>query len=263
MSNIQKLRAPFSPDRIEWRLQSCGSKPDGTIWARCLAYIDNRAAMERLDEVYGEDWSHREDFRQIGNSAVCTVAITIAGEGEFQRTVCGSCEVELNKTDDIDPFKSAASGAMKRAVVNLGVGRYLYEMPDAWAEVTDSGIYQGKTKEGVRFKWNPPSLGATAPAPYEPAHVESKPSPARAAAPATSGNWRDVVIPFGKQQGKTLGSLPPKSLQWWQENYQPKPYKGAISAKDQAFRSALDQSMGDRPMALSAEEPETQDDVPF
>lgn len=265
MSNLEKLRAPFPPDRIEWRLQSSGSKSDGTIWARCLAYIDNRAAMERLDEVYGEDWSHREEFKQIGNSAVCTVAITIAGAGEFQRTVTGSCEVELNKTDDIDPFKSAASGAMKRAVVNLGIGRYLYELPEAWAEISDSGKYQGKTKEGVRFKWNPPDIsGGVAPsANYERPSAPAPQRPAPAPAQASAGGWRDVVIPFGKQQGKTLGSLPSKSLQWWQENYQPKPYKGAISAKDQAFRDALNQSMGDSPMALSAEEPETSDDVPF
>jgi uncharacterized protein (DUF3820 family) len=99
--------------------------------------------------------------------------------------------------------------------------------------------------------------------PRAPIHGSTATATAQPATPAQYGNWRDVIIPFGKQQGKTLGSLPPKSLQWWQENYQPKPYKGAISAKDQAFRTALDQSMGDSPMALSAEEPEAQDDVPF
>lgn len=259
MSNLTKLRAPFPASRIEWRIQSCGTKSDGSVWARCLAYIDNRAAMERLDDVYGESWSHKEEFKQIGNSAVCTVTITLP-----DRSVSGSCEVELGKTDDIDPFKSAASGAAKRAVVNLGIGRYLYELPEAWAVITDSGKYQGRTKEGTKFKWNPPDLDA----PVERyAEVAAAPAPAPrpqiSAAPATAGSWRDVVIPFGKQQGKTLGSLPSKSLQWWQENYQPKPYKGAISAKDAAFRAALDQSMSDAPMALSNEEPEATDDVPF
>jgi len=258
MSNLEKLRAPFLPDRIEWRLQSCGSKPDGTIWARCLAYIDNRAAMERLDDVFGDSWSHREEFKQIGSSAVCTVTIT-AGT----RTVCGSCEVELGKTDDIDPFKSAASGAMKRAVVNLGIGRYLYSIDETWAEIADNGKYQGKTKEGVRFKWNPPDISNLA-VPDQNYERPSAPAPQRFAAPAqaATGDWRDVLIPFGKQAGKSLGSLPSKSLQWWQENYQPKPYKGAISAKDQAFRTALDQSMASSPMALTSE-PEGSDDVPF
>jgi hypothetical protein len=265
--NISKLRAPFPADRIEWRIQSCGEKSDGSVWARCLAYIDNRAAMERLDEVYGEGWSHREEFKQIGNSAVCTVAITIAGGGEFQRTVTGSCEVELNKADDIDPFKSAASGAMKRAVVNLGIGRFLYELPEAWAIIHDGGKHQGKTKNGTKFRWDAPSIdGSTAQSMAqsydEPATRKAAPRQAApvASAPAGDGDWRSVLIPFGKQQGKSLGSLPAASLKWWQDNYQPKPYKGSISPKDKAFRDALDASLG----VTSAPATETpDDDVPF
>lgn len=260
--NISKLRAPFPADRIEWRIQSCGEKSDGSVWARCLAYIDNRAAMERLDEVYGEGWSHREEFKQIGNTAVCTVTITVEG-----RTVCGSCEVELNKSDDIDPFKSAASGASKRAVVNLGIGRYLYELPEAWAIIHDGGKHQGKTKNGTKFRWDPPSIdGSTAQAmaqPYdEPAPRQAAPRQAApvVSAPTGGGDWRSVLIPFGKQQGKSLGSLPAASLKWWQDNYQPKPYKGQISAKDKAFRDALDASLG----VTSAPATETpDDDVPF
>lgn len=276
--NISKLRAPFPADRIEWRIQSCGEKSDGSVWARCLAYIDNRAAMERLDDVYGEGWSHREEFKQIGNSAVCTVAITIAGGGEFQRTVTGSCEVELNKADDIDPFKSAASGAMKRAVVNLGIGRYLYELPEAWAIIHDGGKHQGKTKSGTKFRWDPPSIdGASRAAeeisvsqPYTtvgidhaiPSIQSSARKPVAPLADAVSGNWQSVLIPFGKQAGKSLGSLPKASLKWWQDNYQPKPYNGKISAKDKAFRDALDASMG---TASAPEETQSapDDDVPF
>ena len=159
---INQLRAPFSADRIEWRVGSCGEKQDGSIWARCLAYIDNRAAMERLDEVYGQAWSHSEEFKQIGTQAVCTVTITIEsprGEGIPlfpYRSVTGSCCVEAN--GDIDPFKSAASGAMTRAVVNLGIGRYLYDLPEGWAVIDASGKYDGKTKQGNRFRWNPPIL---------------------------------------------------------------------------------------------------------
>lgn len=166
MSNeiINQLRAPFAADRIEWRVGSCGEKQDGSVWARCLAYIDNRAAMERLDEVFGMNWSHREDFHQVGGQAVCVVTISIGnhphGDAFLSRTVTGSCIVEAN--GDIDPFKSAASGAMKRAVVNLGIGRYLYDLPEAWAVIDPNGKYDGKTKQGTRFRWNPPQLPAWA-----------------------------------------------------------------------------------------------------
>jgi hypothetical protein len=285
---IKQLRAPFNSSRIEWRLQSSGDKQDGSIWAKCLCYIDNRAAMERLDEVYGMNWSHSEEFKQIGTQAVCTVTITIESKMESTdtgpvclfpyRSVTGSCSVEAN--GDIDPFKSAASGAMKRAVVNLGVGRYLYDLPEAWAIIDPNGKYDGKTKNGTRFRWNPPGIdGTDAPAP-----VQRSESPARsyqaqttvsAPAPApieSDGTWRTVVIPFGKQKGQTLGQLPPNSLKWWRENYQPKPYNGKISAKDKSFRDALDQSseaykpMPGLPTASNDEviiDEAPSDDVPF
>lgn len=270
MSNtkLQQLRAPFPPDRIEWRIQSCGTKSDGSVWAKCLAYIDNRSAMERLDEVYGEDWSHKEEFKQIGSGAVCTVTISVTGS----RSVCGSCEVELNKSDDIDPFKSGASGAMKRAVVNLGIGRYLYSLPEAWAVISDDGIYAGKTKDGTRFKWNPPVLsgvpvyGTALDMISEPVKrvvkkaIEQAPAQSPDLAPSGS-DWKSVVIPFGKMAGKTLGSLPENSLKWWQDNYQPKPYRGAISDKDRTFREALDASMGGSTQPTA--QPEDTEDVPF
>lgn len=258
---IEQLRKPFHPSRIEWRLQSSGEKADGSIWGRCLAYIDNRAAMERLDEVFGIAWSQAEEFKQIGSQAVCTVTITIEtmngeeGRPLFPyRSVTGSCAVEAN--GDIDPFKSAASGAMKRAVVNLGIGRYLYDMPEAWAVIDPKGKYDGKTKNGTRFRWNPPGLDAapagevvedgprTSAVAFDNTFVKTNNAPsAPAPAPVESdGTWRTVVIPFGKQKGQTLGQLPPNSLKWWRENYQPKPYNGKISAKDKAFRDALDQS---------------------
>jgi hypothetical protein len=56
-----------------------------------------------------------------------------------------------------------------------------------------------------------------------------------------TGAWQEFTIPFGKQAGRTLGSLPSGSLTWWIENYQPKPYNGnPPRPSDLAFRAALD-----------------------
>ena len=275
MNNIlEKLQQPFTPDRIEWRLQSCGEKQDGSIWAKCLCYIDNRAAQERLDEVFNDGWSSHETFQQIGDKAVCVVEITVHGaEGIQARSVTGTCAVEAN--GDIDPFKSAASGAMKRAVVNLGIGRYLYSLPETWAIIDPKGKYDGKTKTGTRFRWNPPSVDGNvldlvkAQEAYEPQEsAPAKQTPAKVMAVIESdGTWKTVIIPFGKQKGLALGSLPAASLKWWRENYQPKPYQGKISAKDKAFRDALDESAGGSSSKKVQEEPLIQDepidDVPF
>jgi hypothetical protein len=254
---IEALRRPFSPDRIEWRLQSSGEKQDGSIWAKCLCYIDNRAAMERLDDVYGMNWSHSEEFKQIGTQAVCTVSITIESDRSASplfpyRTVTGSCSVEAN--GDIDPFKSAASGAMKRAVVNLGIGRYLYDLPEAWAIIDPKGKYDGKTKNGTRFRWNPPQLpgwaGGGADTNYavnQSSAVEdfidtlpTVPAVKPKSAPLPAGTADDPIIPFGDAKGQTLSSLPMKGpkdkkcadLYYWAKVYTPKPYNGKISQKD-------------------------------
>lgn len=276
---INQLRAPFSPDRIEWRLQSSGEKQDGSVWGRCLAYIDNRAAMERLDEVFGMNWSNKEEFVQIGEQAACVVTISITGE--FARSVSGTCAVEAN--GDIDPFKSAASGAMKRAVVNLGIGRYLYDLPEAWAVIDAKGKYDGKTKNGTRFRWNPPQLPAWAGGGTQSPQtvrtnadyvVDETNAPAEAPAPKTKTvefrndfkkETNDVLdsavkvaiakpapgagygaeesamlIPFGKNKGKTLGDLGIDDLKYWATVWEPKPWEktGKVGPKDMKLKAA-------------------------
>ncbi len=288
---IEALRKPFSADRIEWRLQSSGEKQDGSIWAKCLCYIDNRAAMERLDEVYGMAWSHSEEFKQIGNQAVCSVTITIEGNKDSlwpYRTVSGSCAVEAN--GDIDPFKSAASGAMKRAVVNLGIGRYLYDLPEAWAIIDPKGKYDGKTKNGTRFRWNPPQLpawaGGGADTNFDKVMQTSTvedfidtlptvPAVKPKAAPLPAGTADDPTIPFGDAKGQPLSSLPLKGpkdkkcadLYYWAKVYTPKPYNGKISQKDTNLKARAEALYAQATGAFEAPAPVVQDEpideVPF
>jgi hypothetical protein len=59
--------------------------------------------------------------------------------------------------------------------------------------------------------------------------------------PAGAG-WRQVTVPkfIKKYAGQTLGDMAEQDLLWWAGNYQPKPFKGAISQADTDFRAALD-----------------------
>ncbi len=72
------------------------------------------------------------------------------------------------------------------------------------------------------------------------------PAPARAAAPAkttpgaTSGDWRNAVIHFGKQKGAKLGEISEDSLRWWMFEWSPRPYQGKIDADASSLRAALD-----------------------
>ena len=92
------------------------------------------------------------------------------------------------------------------------------------------------------------------------------PKPASAPKPAPAGNGTlasalAFVVPFGKNKGVTLGELPENSLQWYIKEYQPKPYNGSISPKDQAFRDALDTIRDSR--GTTQDDTFTDDNVPF
>jgi hypothetical protein len=267
-SKLQLLKAPIEADRLEWRVQSCGKKEDGTIWARVLAYVDNRTIMERLDSVFPEGWDQQEAYQQIGNKAVCVVQLRV-WEGERDRKVTGSCEVPLDKESDIDPFKTAASGAMKRAAVLLGIGRYLYDMPETWAVVTDRGANFGKTKDGSRFRWDPPRLDDATPAEpmvdySQPAAPSPKPAykATQSAQPVTTGTMSlddatNMTYPFGKHKGKTMGEVlqvDKRAIEWVANTYEVK--EGKFADKDRALKLAAK-------TLLNNNKEETSDDVPF
>lgn len=79
-----------------------------------------------------------------------------------------------------------------------------------------------------------------------------------------TGAWQEFTIPFGKQAGRTLGSLPSGSLRWWIENYQPKPYNGnPPRPSDYAFRAALDAAKADNAGEPRPAAPQRQNDLPL
>lgn len=55
-------------------------------------------------------------------------------------------------------------------------------------------------------------------------------------------DWRQHVIHFGKNKGVALGELEEKSLVWYINEWQPKPYNGKINSEDSALRHALDRA---------------------
>lgn len=147
--DLSKLKIPFPADDIEWRLQQCGSNAKG-IWGKCLAYVTNRAIMNRLDEVCGpENW--KNEFQKAPDGGVLC-GISIKTESDWITKWDGAENTAIEAT------KGGLSGAMKRAAVQWGIGRYLYYLDEGWAEICEDGIYSGKTKEGTWFRWNPPAL---------------------------------------------------------------------------------------------------------
>lgn len=175
-TNLSRLRDPFPADDIEWRVQQAGEK-NGRPWARVLAYVTNRAIMERLDEAVGPD-SWQNVFKEgPAGGVVCGLSVRVVradGSTEWVTKWDGA------ENTDVEPVKGGLSGAMKRAAVMWGVGRYLYDLEEGWARVHDGGRHSAKGKDGW-FKWDPPELPAWA---VPTAAVAATNAPVRAARPA-------------------------------------------------------------------------------
>lgn len=144
MIDISKLSEPFSPDKIHWRV---GAKTKDNKKGMALAYIDARDVMERLDEVCGpENWQRR--YVDAGNGRTCCeVGINVLGlfvDFEGSETPKRVMDHWVWKSDgagdtDYEAEKGAFSDAFKRAAVNWGIGRYLYDLDSPWVELEERG----------------------------------------------------------------------------------------------------------------------------
>lgn len=151
--DLDKLDEPFAADDIEWRVQQCGVTAQGKPWAMVLAYVTNRAIMKRLDEVCGKaGW--KNEFQPAPDSGVmCGISLKVDGEWITKWDAAENTQVEA--------VKGGMSGAMKRAAVQWGIGRYLYMLEEGFAEVSldkKVGWNRAKSKDGKQIFWTPPRL---------------------------------------------------------------------------------------------------------
>lgn len=117
---LAMLAEPFPVSAVGW-------KPGVVSGQRALAmpYIDARDVIDRLNAVLPLAWS--ATYRQFGkDDVICTI------------TVNWECRVlnyeDVGNPSDTEPSKGAFSDAFKRAAVKMGVGRYLYSLPQEWVD---------------------------------------------------------------------------------------------------------------------------------
>ena len=78
---LNDLKTPFPAEDIEWRIQQSGMK-NNRPWGMCLAYVTNRAIMERLDDVCGASRWRNEFIKAPEGGVLCGISILMgAGEG--------------------------------------------------------------------------------------------------------------------------------------------------------------------------------------
>lgn len=120
---MKALQKNFSQAQVSWKPQSV---KDGKALA--VAFIDARDVMTRLDEVVGPGgW--QSEFIPVGNNSVeCRLKVKIGDEW------IAKCDVGAtsDQPDAGDKMKAAYSDALKRAAVQWGIGRSIYQLPLQW-----------------------------------------------------------------------------------------------------------------------------------
>lgn len=160
MKEIARIQAelaePFPFESVEWRISRSGIKSNGEPWAKCLAYIDNRAVQQRLDDVLGIDgWENIYKDAPSGG-VLCGISVNFGGRWITKWDGAAQTAVES--------VKGGLSGAMKRAAVMFGVGRYLYSMPEEFATCSETNKlpiqakFKGKNGSEIWGSWQPPKM---------------------------------------------------------------------------------------------------------
>lgn len=128
MSNLSKLlQDPFSADDLEWRVQRCGKSANNKPYTMVVAYVTNRAIQQRLDDVVGlGKWCNEYKPSPDGKGFLCGISVKL--DDEWVTKWDGA------ECTQIEPLKGGLSGAMKRAAVQLGIGRYLYNLETEFAK---------------------------------------------------------------------------------------------------------------------------------
>ena len=139
--DLNKLKEPFPETDIEWRPQRSGMSAKSQPYAMVLAYVTNRAVMDRLDAVVGAgNW--KNEFKASPNGGIiCKLSIKIDDEWIAKEDGAENTKVEA--------VKGGLSGAMKRAAVQWGIGRYLYNLPVTFGNFHD----YGKNSIKINNKW--------------------------------------------------------------------------------------------------------------
>jgi hypothetical protein len=140
------LREPFDPGEIKWRVTATNQTKHGQQKrGQLVAYADQRAYTDRLNEVFGEwGWTRSYDVqvaqnferRAPGDKTKTAVAAKVVVVSKVTIHGLGShTGVGEEWADDQNAATRAEAQAFKRACACFGLGRYLYDLATAWVDL--------------------------------------------------------------------------------------------------------------------------------
>lgn len=129
----EKLEAPFPPDEVSVKPGATVNSPSKGPAGLALAYIDARCVMKRLDDVFGpNNWEFTVEPIPDSNrvAVIGTIKVKYVNP-EYGLMITEKSDIGEGGKEE-EPWKAAASDALKRAAVHWGIGRYLYNLPQLW-----------------------------------------------------------------------------------------------------------------------------------
>ena len=197
--DLPRLSEPFVPDDVEW-------KPGATTRDKskglAMAYLTSRAVQQRFDDVCGPaDW--RNEFAPGPDGGVlCGISIRVEREDGAAEWVT---KWDGADNSQVEAVKGGLSGAMKRAAVQWGVGRYLYELPATWVRLDDRGRFAESPQ--IPREYLPEGVRPTATT-HSPAEAPRETAPTWSPRPTPRSGQRRVVRPAPSGDGDARRAEP-------------------------------------------------------
>lgn len=129
----RQLTRPLWSRDIEWRVQRSGVHERSGIWATLTPYVTARGVQRRLDAVFGPmGWQVKHEALVLPTPGVLTSIgcyhSSFPGNGWIWKS-------DGAPQTDIEEVKGGLSAAFKRAAVQWGIGRWLYDLDEVYAEI--------------------------------------------------------------------------------------------------------------------------------
>lgn len=135
----------FDPSELEWMP---GTVTRDKAKGLAMAFVTNRAIQQRLDVAVGVgNWRNEFKPGPLGG-IVCGLSLRIVyGNGR------ASWVTKWDGADNthVEATKGGLSASMKRAAVQWGIGRYLYELPAQWVPLTEHGRFKSRPEVPPAF----------------------------------------------------------------------------------------------------------------
>lgn len=139
--DLAALAAYFDESEIEWKPVAVSKKTNKALAA---AYVTNRAVQQRLDDVVGPArWQNQ--FREgPAGGVLCGLSIEVAPDKWVTKW-------DGAENTDIESVKGGLSDSQRRAAVQWGIGRYLYNVPSQWVPVDENGRFREPPRMNPAF----------------------------------------------------------------------------------------------------------------